>query len=147
MKRLVKFIRLPAFEKKVFFQAVYYHMLFRIRLITTSPQTLFRSVSKKSTFSKCSMLLDIQSRRIAGIINAAGNVIPATTCLSKALAGYVILNRYGYQAKLHIGVSQDKERMLEAHAWLSLNGDIILGRVPDLERFRELPLDCVQGFS
>jgi Transglutaminase-like superfamily len=144
MKRLIKFFQLPIAEKIVFFQSLYYLVLFRIRLLTTSPQKLFAIVSKRSVGAPISKGASPAPQRIAGIVNSAGRITPCSTCLSKALAGYTLLAKHGHKARLHIGVSKDDDRNLKAHAWLSHNGEVILGSVPDLERFQEFPQDFVK---
>ena len=55
------------------------------------------------------------------------------------MAGQRFLTGCGYLPTLHIGVAREKGENLEAHAWLSLDGRIIVGNVPDLDRYRELP--------
>lgn len=77
--------------------------------------------------------------RLVALLEAAGKLVPFTTCLSKALAGSILMHKYGFDTSLHIGVAKENVDVLEAHAWLSLDGRIIVGNCPDLKRFRELP--------
>src|SRR5690348_10131338 len=44
--------------------------------------------------------------------------IPQATCLTQALAGYVLLARHGIASEVHIGVKKD-ETKFHAHAWLA----------------------------
>jgi hypothetical protein len=39
----------------------------------------------------------------------------------------MILNRYGYNAHIHIGVAKDHTGSLGAHAWLESEGTIVIG--------------------
>jgi Transglutaminase-like superfamily len=57
----------------------------------------------------------------------AGRYVSGTTCLSLALAGRMILNRYGYTAHIHIGVAKDHTVSFGAHAWLESEGTIVIG--------------------
>ena len=60
-------------------------------------------------------------------IAVAGRHVPGTTCLSLALAGRMMLNRYGYPAHIHIGVAKDHSGSFGAHAWLESEGTIVIG--------------------
>jgi hypothetical protein len=57
----------------------------------------------------------------------AGRYVSGTTCLSLALAGRMMLNRYGYPAHIHIGVAKDHTGAFGAHAWLESEGTIVMG--------------------
>jgi hypothetical protein len=65
--------------------------------------------------------------RLLWAIAVAGRYVSGTTCLSLALAGRMILNRYGYNAHIHIGVAKDHTGSLGAHAWLESEGTIVIG--------------------
>ena len=51
---------------------------------------------------------------------------PKATCLVRALAGQILLERYGYTSSIKIGVSKSKDEF-EAHAWLEYKDTIVLG--------------------
>ncbi len=72
--------------------------------------------------------------RIAWAISAVSRYIPGATCLTQALAGEVLLRKSGHQPTLHIGVAKLNSRALEAHAWIEVQGKIVLGDV-GTERF------------
>jgi hypothetical protein len=65
--------------------------------------------------------------RLLWAIAVAGRYVSGTTCLSLALAGRMMLNRYGYPARIHIGVAKDHSGSLAAHAWLESEGTIVIG--------------------
>lgn len=52
-------------------------------------------------------------------------------CLVQAIAMATWLRRAGYDARVHLGVARDPSANLAAHAWLSLDGRVILGDVPE----------------
>lgn len=140
MKQLSKFLSLPIEEKVLFFLSVYYLTIFRIRLITASPKVLFLTVSKKGKILEPFKSCTISSHRIALIINKASGFVPYSTCLSTALAGFVLFAKNSYKTDLHIGVLKNEMQQLEAHAWLSYEGEIIIGNLPDINRFKEFSL-------
>lgn len=65
--------------------------------------------------------------RLTWAIHAASRFVPRPTCLTKALALQTLLARRGRLAILHLGVKTTRTAGLEAHAWLELNGNVILG--------------------
>ncbi len=142
MNYLYKFFKMPSSEKALFIQAVYYLLVFRIKLVHTPPKILFAKVAKASSLvMKRPPPPVISAGRIAGIIDQASRFLPYTTCLSKALAASVLFAQNSYMADLHIGVLINKRRQLQAHAWLSHDGNIVLGNLPDLALYQELPLE------
>ncbi len=140
MNNLLKFIKLPLREKVLFFQAAYYLLIFRNKLVQSPPKILFTKVAKAATVAKTQQSPCPPLGRIAGIINQASRIVPYSTCLSKALAASVLFVQNFYAVDLHIDVLINEKRQLEAHAWLSHNGKIVLGNLPNLGLYQELPL-------
>lgn len=60
----------------------------------------------------------------------------ALPCLPRALATQLLLRRRGGGASLCFGVARDGDGPLTAHAWVELDGEILIGAVPELERFK-----------
>jgi Transglutaminase-like superfamily len=50
-----------------------------------------------------------------------------------------LLRRRGFVTDLRIGVMRGDSGRLEAHAWVELDGRILIGQTPSLERFERLP--------
>jgi hypothetical protein len=60
----------------------------------------------------------------------------STTCLTQALTVQALLARRGYPSRLHIGVTRGRQGELDGHAWVELDGRILIGgTVPQLVRF------------
>lgn len=57
------------------------------------------------------------------------------TCLPRALAAQMLLAKAGYETQLRMGLAKSAAGKLEGHAWLERDGDIVIGNLPDLERF------------
>jgi hypothetical protein len=72
----------------------------------------------------------VPPEHIAQAIQIAGRLVPRATCLTKALAGHLLLRRSGYAGTLHIGVARDETEKFEAHAWLECEGRVIIGGGP-----------------
>ena len=76
--------------------------------------------------------------RLLWAIAVAGRYVSGTTCLSQALAGRMMLNRYGYTAHIHIGVAKDHTGSFGAHAWLESEGTIVIGGQESTSSFAPL---------
>lgn len=82
---------------------------------------------------------------MARLIAVANSLVPFSTCLSQAFAGQILFALHGMRTTFHIGVVAKSGNNFEAHAWLCLDGKIILGYLPNIKRFRELSLIRVVG--
>lgn len=49
------------------------------------------------------------------------------SCLTQALAGWVLLTRHGVTSRVQIGVASPEQHGFKAHAWLEVGGEIVLG--------------------
>jgi hypothetical protein len=74
------------------------------------------------------------ARNIARSIKIASRYLPKATCLPQALAAQFLLTQNSYPADLQIGVAKNKDGLLEAHAWVRYESEILIGRVQDLNR-------------
>ena len=64
---------------------------------------------------------------IGWAVNAASRLVPGSTCLVRALAAHSLCLRYGYPATVRLGARRDQAGDLEAHAWLELGGEVVVG--------------------
>ena len=64
---------------------------------------------------------------VAWAVRTAGRLIPRASCLTQALAAKLILSRRGYASRLGIGVARGPAHGLRAHAWLEVNGLVVVG--------------------
>jgi hypothetical protein len=71
-------------------------------------------------------------------VAVASRYVPAATCLTQALAGQVLLNRYDAPALLRIGVAKNEQGAFQAHAWVESQGRILIGNSPELFRYTRL---------
>lgn len=70
------------------------------------------------------------------VANAVHRALPLTlraSCLTQALAGWVMLTRHGAVSRIRIGVTSPQQEGFRAHAWLESEGRVILGNVADVE--------------
>ena len=73
--------------------------------------------------------------RMAWAVAAASRHVPAdASCLTQALSTEALLGRMGQRSDLRIGVARDGAE-LEAHAWLEVDGEVVIGDNIDISRF------------
>jgi hypothetical protein len=68
----------------------------------------------------------------AGVVRSIRRALPFTlraSCLTQALAGWIMLNRHGTESRVKIGVASPGQRGFSAHAWLESGGQVILGDI------------------
>lgn len=78
-------------------------------------------------------------RRVIWAVKKTSAVVPGTyTCLPKALAAQVLLERRGFLTALEIGFARTTRGDIEGHAWLRCGGDVVMGDDLDLTQFTPL---------
>ena len=63
----------------------------------------------------------------------------ALNCLPRALAVQRLLRRRGAEGRMRFGIRKTETGQITAHAWLTLHEEVIVGRVPHLDAYQELP--------
>ena len=76
--------------------------------------------------------------RITWAAAAVSRRLPGTTCLAEALIARTMLRRHGYDATLRIGARNAVTTVLEAHAWVEYDGEVVSGQVPEIEGYAVL---------
>jgi hypothetical protein len=139
MKRLRKFLRLEAGERRLVVKAALLLGTMKLGLWLLPFQTL-RHLQVRLTRAPIRVRDREWSSRqsvIWAVKTAGRSMPPAATCLTLALTAQVLLLRRGYPALLHIGVDkEDRERFL-AHAWVESGGRVVIGD-HELERYTPL---------
>ena len=141
MGRVSRFISLEPSEKKLFFFSIGWLCVTRLSLtIFPFRKTMYlvESQVKRRLGKHRGSPAEISATRLSWLVSRAACLVPGSTCLVKALAGKIIFASQGLNPQLHIGVNMQEEHGLEAHAWLTLDGEVILGQVPDLSKFTPL---------
>lgn len=68
-------------------------------------------------------------------VKVCSRYVPKATCLTQAVATNTLLRRQGQCSQFKIGVAKNQEEKFEAHAWIEVNGKIIIGKMPRHQRF------------
>jgi hypothetical protein len=74
--------------------------------------------------------------RIAQAVRIVSRLVPAASCLTQALATQWLLRARGESARVCVGAIRGANGGFQAHAWLEHDGGILIGSLPDLERYQ-----------
>jgi hypothetical protein len=92
-----------------------------------------------------SYLSSFDARQLSHAVRAAGRLVPNATCLTQAIALFLLFERAGRPSRIHIGVAKENGRFI-AHAWVEYDGEIVIGEgeheryTPLLELHHDDPL-------
>ena len=123
-----------------YFLFVIYFLLGAIRLglLLLEFRILLKIVNKLSTIN-----LPLPNTRLGQIVwgvNVATRYMPGgAKCLARALTTQVLMSHSGFPPELCIGVAKGEKGELEAHAWIKYQGYVVIGYLPDLPRYIQLP--------
>lgn len=147
MKALSNLLALSRHQKRVM---LYAHILLngiRLALWLLPFGTVRKLLTKASTLwcklSGNACLRDgpkpVSVKFIMRAVNNAARYTPGgALCLTRALTARLLLEHYGYEPCLHIGVTRDINDRLKAHAWIELQGHVVIGNLTNLERYTSL---------
>jgi hypothetical protein len=65
--------------------------------------------------------------RLAWCVRNMARLVPAATCLTQGLALQALLHRRGVASELKLGVRRDGPDGLAAHAWVVVDGRVVIG--------------------
>ncbi|MCL4835355.1 MAG: lasso peptide biosynthesis B2 protein [Caldilineaceae bacterium] len=131
MKRLARFLTLPAAERGLLFSALGTLLLLRLGLwLLPLPRLLARLQRRTVAKAFRGQVPPPPPTRIAWAVRAASRFVPGGgNCLLQSLAGQHLLTRRGYLSHLRIGVAKESDGPLRAHAWVEWDGRILIGGV------------------
>jgi hypothetical protein len=138
MKRLHKFLRLPATDQRLLVKSALLLGAVRLGLWLLPFQTLRRLLARMIG-GNTTLQEETSIAKIAWAITVASWYVPAATCLTQALATQVLLGRQGRAATLRIGVVRSEVGQLQAHAWVEYQGSVVIGGIEAPSRFTPLP--------
>ena len=80
-----------------------------------------------------------EAAALAWAVRVAARRVPKASCLTQAVALESLLADAGMRAEVRIGVARGADGSFEAHAWVEHDGRVLIGGVPDMERFSVRP--------
>jgi hypothetical protein len=137
-KQGLKFVCLEPRDRFLLVQAALLLSAIKLGLVLFPFQFLRRRLAQ--FFPQLTPQAPLPVETVVWAIEVASRYFPGgVRCLTRALAAQVLLSRQGYSSQLRIGVAKDEVGQLEAHAWIEREGQAIIGRLQDGERFIPLP--------
>ena len=138
MKRLQKFNQLSRPEKLLFLQTMLVLTSVTLGLRTIPWLKLQRLLLNIANWHARSAVRRVSLQSITRSIRTASYYIPKATCLPQALTAQHLLIWNSYPADFQIGVANDANGKLEAHAWVTSQNKIIAGGERAINRFVSL---------
>lgn len=137
MRRLYRFFLLPVADKRLLGRSFILIVLVRLGLWFLPFTLIDRWLN--SAVPGADNKIDWQTvRRIVRSVRTCSSFVPFATCLTQALATRVLLGMHGQHADLKIGVERDRDEKFGAHAWIEVDGRIVIGKLPRHGRFAVL---------
>lgn len=110
----------------------------RLGLLLLEFRILLKIVNKLGTIKF--LFPNVSLRKIVWGVNIATRYSPGgAKCLARALTTQILMNRSGFSPELCIGVARNESGEFEAHAWIKYQGYVVIGHLPDLPRYIQLP--------
>jgi hypothetical protein len=134
-----KFIGLSNSEKALIFRAMFWVLLYRMGLWIL-PFRRAENWMIRSEVPAVSTVMNKDESIVGDTVRSVrlcSRYVPHATCLTQALAARSLLSRQGQPAVLKIGVAKS-DGNFEAHAWLEVDGRIVLGKRPFHSRYAVL---------
>jgi len=126
-RRIKQFNQLPKSEKKILFLAWQRSWQVRISLWLRSYKETRSRLEDRFTSQENKLENSVSAERIAYLVMAASKWVMSSTCLTRAFVGEWMLKEAGFNPSLHIGVKKGEEKDFEAHAWLEMDGEKLIG--------------------
>jgi Transglutaminase-like superfamily len=147
MKSLITFIRLNWAAKQLFTYTFFLLIIIRFGL-------RFLNFAQLQRFTdRLGRLYPDQPTQytLTGIIwavNLSSKFTPGgAKCLARALTTKILMQQQHYIGEICIGVAKGDRGNLEAHAWVEVEGNVIMGWLPDLARYKPLEKGAYRAFS
>jgi hypothetical protein len=134
--RFAKFLALSAPDKLFLLRCVPIVAATKLGLSLLSYRAMKRWVPVGTGLAPAS---NDELRRVSWGVRNAARVVPGASCLTQALSAQFLLARLGRRSQIQVGVAQDAEGRVLAHAWLISNGRVVVGGSPrEIQRYKFL---------
>jgi hypothetical protein len=124
---LRKFFLLPVKERQILVKAFFLLIIIRLGLWLLPFRKLQRTLERLFQYPVTSNRQSPSPEKFSWAVSAVSQFVPAATCLAQALTLQVLLSREGIHSDLAIGVARDDAKGISAHAWLEIDGTVIIG--------------------
>jgi hypothetical protein len=147
MKALITFFRLNWAAKKLFTYTFFILIGVRLGLRFLNFAQLQKLTDWLGHFHQ-SNPTEYTLTGIIWAVNLSSKFTPGgAKCLARALTTQILMQQQRYVGEICIGVAKGDQGNLEAHAWVEMEGNVIMGWLPDLARYRPLQKGAYRAFS
>jgi hypothetical protein len=133
----INFFTIPGKEKKIVVKAYFLLVIIRLGLWLVPFKMLQSLLDKLSRHSGNTIGWSAPPEKVAWAVHIASRYVPYATCLSQALTVQALLAQEGIHSDLEIGVARDDGSRIKAHAWLEIDGTVIIG-AHELDQYTRL---------
>lgn len=140
LRRAVRLLRRPPRQQALVAEAAL-HLAAAKAILVFVPFDRWRTqLQHESTQPEENLPPIRQVRELVWAVDGISSRFPnSLNCLPRALATRWMMQRRQWPNTLQLGVARDAHGKFEAHAWIEYRGRVVIGMVPDLERFVKLP--------
>lgn len=139
MKKILKFLFLPYQKKKLLGQSLITISAIRLSLWIFPFKALNRWLGNFVAEKSDAPVIEWNViENVTAAVQMCSCYVPYASCLTQALAARTLLGLKGQYSQLKIGVGRDEDGKFMAHAWVEVNGKIIIGELPHHRRFNVL---------
>jgi Transglutaminase-like superfamily len=145
MKWVLKFLRLPGRDRLFLLKTYILLTLIRLGLWLVPFEQLWKALVRlgqyrtPKAFSSPVRIWAVVQRAIWAV-NWSCKLTPGgAKCLARALTVKVLLDRNYCAADFKIGVAKNGDGKFEAHAWIEVEGTVVIGQLQNLEQFTPMP--------
>lgn len=137
-----RFLRRPSGERRLLAEAAVTLAAVKVMLLAV-PFDRWRHLLENPPENVAPQTPTAVSKEVARAVSLLSRYSAGSlTCLPQALAVRSMMRRRGLHCQLRVGVARARDAGIRAHAWVVYDGEVIIGRLPDLDQFTVLsPLD------
>jgi hypothetical protein len=139
MKKVLKFLFLPYQKKKLLGQSLITLSAIRLSLWMFPFKVLNRWLCAFAATESDDRVFEWNViENVTAAVQMCSRCVPYASCLTQALATRTLLGLRGQYSQLKIGVGRDEDGKFMAHAWVEIDGKIIIGKLPQHHSFNVL---------
>jgi len=136
---LRKFLSLPAKERYILLKAFLLLSIIRLGLWLLPFRTLQQTLERLFHYPVTSYRQAPSPEKFSWAVSAVSRYVPSATCLAQALTLQALLSQEGIHSDLALGVARDDATGITAHAWLEIDGTVIIG-AQERDRYTRLKM-------
>jgi Transglutaminase-like superfamily len=148
MKPLLRFLKLNRSDRGTLLQTYLLLTLIRLGLLLLPFERLWKGLVKlgqpqpsTTVVLKTEVKNEAQIvRQVIWAVNLSTRFSPGgAKCLARALTTKVLLDRRQCPCEFKIGVAKSEQGKLEAHAWIEVQNQVVMGQVNKLDQYTPMP--------